>query len=249
MPDKHTGIFVLSIVLLSSSVICTQTASADTEKTAQNEQAPQQAHHQNGGVFIGRLAETFDAGGYTYVRLDTDNGPVWAAGPLTAINKDDNVSFIGRVAMTDFYSKSLKRSFKTIYFVDSYIINGVRIGSMPVDPHKNIEHKQATSLQAFSKAEGGLSIAEILNDREALAGKTVRVRGQVSKYTARVMGKNWLHIRDHSSDHDLTITTDANAEINDIILAEGRLVLDKNYGYGYVYDILVEDATVNVENR
>lgn len=237
---------LISLTLFSSLILG---SGLNNEAIASGATAPTMetnaAHHT--GVFTGALIETFNSGGYTYVQLKTDKGPVWAAGPTTAINKNDEVSFIGKVAMIDFYSKSLDRKFKNIYFVDAFIVNGVKIGNTAVDPHKKINKPQAAALKSFSKAKNGQDIAEILKNKDALAGKTVKVRGQVSKYTASVMGKNWLHIRDSSSDQDITITTDASAKLDDIVLAEGKLILNKDYGYGYVYEVLIEDAKLTVE--
>lgn len=66
--------------------------------------------------------------------------------------------------------------------------------------------KQAAALKSCAKAENGHNIAEILKNKNTLAGKTVKVRGQVSKYTVQVMGKNWIHIRDNSSNQDISLS-------------------------------------------
>jgi hypothetical protein len=58
------------------------------------------------------------------------------------------------------------------------------------------------------------------------------------------MGENWLHILDSSSTSDLTITTKEIVEIGDIVILEGKLSIDKDFGHGYLYPILLEDATV-----
>jgi len=110
-----------------------------------------------------------------------------------------------------------------------------------------MKKEQVAALKPFAKVENGQSVNDILKNKDKLAGKTVKIRGQVSKYTTSVMGKNWLHIRDSSSDQDITITTDASAQLNDIVIAEGQLVLNKDYGYGYVYEVLIEDAKLTVE--
>lgn len=237
---------LISLTLFSSLVLTgglnNEALAGNTGNAAMDKNA---AHHT--GVFTGELIEIFNSGGYTYAHLKTDQGSVWAAGPKTAINKSDEVSFIGKVAMIDFYSKSLDRKFDNIYFVDSFIINGVKTGTTVIDPHKKIDKPQAAALKTFSKAEDGQDIAEILKDKNNLAGKTVKVRGQVSKYTENVMGKNWLHIRDSSSDRDITITTSASSKLNDIVIAEGKLILNKDYGYGYIYEVLIEDAKLTVE--
>lgn len=242
----HTKQFInltLLASLLTAGYLSNESIAATTENTASAEKTTAQ----HSGVFSGELIETFNSGGYTYVNISTDNGPVWAAGPITSINKGDKVGFTGKVAMIDFYSKSLDRKFDTIYFVGSYVINDQQADLAAIDPHKNVNTKQPAALKSFAKAENGQNIAEILKNKDKLAGKTVKIRGQVSKYTAQVMGKNWLHIRDSSSDQDITITTDSDAALDDIILAEGQLVLDKDYSYGYVYDVLIENAKVKVE--
>jgi hypothetical protein len=59
------------------------------------------------------------------------------------------------------------------------------------------------------------------------------------------MGKNWIHVQDGSEfngEFDLTITTNAVAEVGQTITFEGTIALDKDFGYGYVYSILMEDA-------
>ncbi len=237
---------LISLTLLSSLLIATgmnnEAIAASAETPTQDKNA---THHS--GVFSGELLETFNSGGYTYAHLKTDSGDVWAAGPKTSIHKSDKVSFIGKVAMIDFYSKSLDRKFKNIYFVDAYIINGVSTRDMAIDPHKKVDQQPIAALKPFAKVKNGQNVTEILANKDKLAGKTVKIRGQVSKYTASVMGKNWLHIRDSSSNQDITITTDANAQLNDVVIAEGQLVLNKDYGYGYVYEVLIEDAKLTVE--
>jgi len=73
------------------------------------------------------------------------------------------------------------------------------------------------------------------------------VRGQVTKFTAGVLGKNWVHIRDSSSENDLTVTTDATVAISDVVTVEGTLELDKDFGYGYFYSVILQDASVTKE--
>ena len=64
------------------------------------------------------------------------------------------------------------------------------------------------------------------------------------------MGKNWIHIQDGTGDagaNDLTVTTDVTANSGDTVLISGTLSLDKDFGYGYAYGVIVEDAEVTVE--
>ncbi|VAW65060.1 hypothetical protein MNBD_GAMMA11-2078 [hydrothermal vent metagenome] len=81
-------------------------------------------------TFSGEVSETFNASTFTYVQIKTDNGALWAAGPVTVIKKGDQVSFGGQTPMENFHSKSLNRTFEMIYFVNSFSVNGVA-GSSP----------------------------------------------------------------------------------------------------------------------
>jgi hypothetical protein len=72
----------------------------------------------------------------------------------------------------------------------------------------------------------------------------------VVKFTGNVMGKNWVHIRDGSGgegSNDLTVTTSAVVNVGDLVVVEGQVVVDQDFGYGYTYEVLVEDASVKVE--
>ena len=97
---------------------------------------------------------------------------------------------------------------------------------------------------------GGTSIAEVWARRKSRAGTVVVVRGKVVKYNANILGKNWLHIQDgtgSAGSNDLLVTTTAQAKRGDTVLIEGKVALKKDFGSGYKYELLVEDAKVIVE--
>jgi len=100
---------------------------------------------------------------------------------------------------------------------------------------------------AVAKGELGHAVADIYAKRAALSGKTVRVRAVVVKAVAGVMGKNFLHVRDGSGNdkagtHDLTVTTQAEPKVGDTILVEGKLGTDVDFGAGYKYPVIIQDA-------
>jgi hypothetical protein len=92
---------------------------------------------------------------------------------------------------------------------------------------------------------GCIKISDLLENKKTYSGKTIKVTGKVTKYNPEIMGKNWIHIQDGSEfqgGFDLTITTDQKAALGEIITFEGKIVLDKDFGYGYSYNVLMEDA-------
>jgi hypothetical protein len=100
-----------------------------------------------------------------------------------------------------------------------------------------------------SKAEGGKSVAEVWAARASLADKEVVVRGKVVKFLGGIMGTNFMHIRDGSGaeangDHDLTITTTEVASVGDVVTVRGVVHVDKDFGAGYRYPVIVEKASI-----
>jgi hypothetical protein len=100
------------------------------------------------------------------------------------------------------------------------------------------------------KAKNGKTVAEVYAAREDLAGKPVLVRGRVVKFFPKIMGKNWVHLQDGSGSegtNDLTVTTDTMVKVGDLVLVSGMVSVDRDFGHGYSYTVILEDAEVTVE--
>lgn len=196
----------------------------------------------------GKITDVFVASVYTYAEVDTGEMKVWAAGPVTPLKKGDMISFSTKMPMKNFHSESMNRDFPVIYFVDSFITTNetsARVASETASPHSQIKQKQvANPVKGIKKVDGGNTIAEINTNKDDFKGKTIKVRGKVTKFNSNILGKNWLHIMDSSTGNDLTVTTNDSAAIGDVVVVEGKLELDKDYGYGYVYPIIIEDARI-----
>ena len=99
------------------------------------------------------------------------------------------------------------------------------------------------------KPAEALTVAAVWRDRRRLGGRVVRVTGTVIKFDANIMGMNWLHLRDGTGnpatrDHDLTVTTRATAAVGERITVEARASLERDFGAGYAYPVVLEDAAV-----
>jgi len=118
------------------------------------------------------------------------------------------------------------------------------------NPHKSRPPVADIDLSGIAKADNGNTIAELYGARADLKDKDVAVRGRVVKFTPQVMNRNWVHIRDGSGaegTNDLTFTTTENLAVGDTVLVKGKLAVDRDFGFGYKYDIIIEDAEVTVE--
>ncbi len=205
----------------------------------------------------GKVLETMDAAGYTYVHVDTGTENFWAAAPQFAVKAGDDVVVPEGMPMPDYHSKTLDRTFDMVYFVPSVLVGGAQSlsGDMPADhPQmsggKTVVEKTELDLTGITAVEGGQTVADVFTKKAELAGKPVKIRGKVVKFTPEIMGKNWIHLQDGTGAagaNDLTVTTSAMAKMGDTVVVAGNLVIDKDFGYGYAYDVIVEDAEVTVE--
>ena len=200
----------------------------------------------------GKVIETMDSGSYTYVHVDSGEEKYWVASAPVTLEAGSMVSFGTSMPMTNFTSKALDRTFDLIYFVGQITTDQTNAHAGSADmPAKtgsaSVDSAESIDVGDIKKAANGITIDQALTEKQKLSGETVQVRGMVVKYTPKVMGKNWIHIRDSSSATDLVVTTSGTVKKGDVILVSGKLQLDQDFGYGYVYDVLLEDSTVTIE--
>jgi hypothetical protein len=200
------------------------------------------------------VEETMDAGGYTYLLVTENGAKRWFAVNQMEAAKGDVLYYEGGMTMTDFKSETLGRTFEEIVFVDKVTKEP---GShkarekTPVGGEETIMQQHGKRLKAskmainVEPAEGGITVAGLYADKAVHKGKKVKIRGQVTKFNESIMDRNWIHIQDgteHDGKFDLTFTSKEKVDVGDVVVMEGIVALDKDFGHGYFYEILVEEA-------
>jgi hypothetical protein len=226
-------------------------------------------------ILRGKVLEKIDVSQYSYLKLATASGEVWAAVQRTDKKVGDEVGVGNAFPMQNFESKELNRKFEVVYFgslagpggevaaMPPAMGGGAMGGGMPPgqpsgpppSPAQLAAQHQAVvtgpndvKVEKVSKATGAdaRTVEEVWTQRQALKGKPVTVRGQVVKFTP-VMGKNFLHLRDGSGSadkktNDLAVTTADAVGVGDVVTVKGVIVTDKDFGAGYAYPVIIEDA-------
>jgi len=107
------------------------------------------------------------------------------------------------------------------------------------------------TVETVTKADGpnSYTIEEIYQSGTKLNLKPVRIKGEVIKSLSQIMGKNWIHLQDGTGDeskgtHDLVITSQDLPEVGQVVTMMGTLYTNKDFGAGYSYKIIVEEASV-----
>jgi hypothetical protein len=168
--------------------------------------------------------------------------------PNMDVKKGDTYFYNGGMVMKDFKSEQLNKVFDEIIFVEGIRTSEELMATSQNDGHN---HKNTTSEAPvdenvkIEKAANGISIKELLSNKKGFSGNEVILRGKVIKVNNGIMKKNWVHIVDGTQFEDkksITVTTQEIIEVGAVVTFKGVIALDKDFGYGYVYDILLEDG-------
>ena len=111
-------------------------------------------------------------------------------------------------------------------------------------PKTPVIEKKDTKIEAISD---GITIAELMENKEKYAGKEVKLKGKVTKYNPAIMNANWFHMQDGTDfegEFDLTVTTSAEVKLDQIVTIKGMVTLNKDFGAGYFYAIIIEQAEI-----
>ncbi|MEW5851745.1 MAG: nucleotide-binding protein [Myxococcota bacterium] len=200
------------------------------------------------GPLKGPILEKIDAAGYSYLRLGTPAGDAWAAVPQTPHAVGTVVEVVDSMRMDGFESKTLNRRFEKLVFGK---LGGITPATTTAAPAPAPAAAPAPAPAAAAPAPAGnlRTVADIFAQRATLKDTTVTLRGKVVKSTAGVMNRTWLHIQDGSGssvkmDNDITVTTQDSAAIGDEVVVQGKVSLDRDFGAGYKYGVIIEEATV-----
>lgn len=254
-------------LLLTSPVLAEETTSTPITAEAAKALA--------GNPIKGKVLEVQSAGGYTYVRLNNEQGEIWVALPESKIEAGQEVVLSPGMMMKAFESKALQKTFDIIIF-SSGRIDEAHVAAAAASPHashdaegvkeatKKVSDAELEKLSGGSaratvpaneikveKAEGSnaQTVEDCFTKAEELHGKEVQVRGKVVKFSSMIMGKNWIHLQDGTGDsekktHDLVVTTTGETKKGAVVTIEGILHKDKDFGAGYRYDAIIEEAEI-----
>jgi hypothetical protein len=206
----------------------------------------------------GKVLQTMNAGGYSYVYIEQADGKKqWVAVATVPVKVGAEMNFKPGMEMGRFESKALKRSFDSIIFSEG-VLSGAADTPI-IDPSKG----QGTSPgggSGVSKAdkisvpkavgENAYTVEDAYKKSAKLNKKKVVIAGQVVKVSTGIMNKNWIHIQDGTGSekkktHNLVCTSSEDlADVGDVVTITGTLVKDRDFGSGYKYNVIIEDSKI-----
>lgn len=198
--------------------------------------------------------EVIESGSYSYIKYTQDGHEHWGAVARQPIEEGKTYYYQNAMEMKNFHSKSLDRIFPSIWFINDFSNVSPESSTQKSTTSDDLAQGHHTAKDVHQQIEvekvaGGYSLAEVFKKKSELKDTEVLIRGQVVKLNENIMKTNWIHIQDGTSYNDLfdlTVTTNdqINFKVGDVITVKGKLVLNKDFGYGYKYDYLIEDAKI-----
>ncbi|MBK3515877.1 hypothetical protein [Carboxylicivirga marina] len=188
--------------------------------------------------------EVIQGGQYTYVRATEGEEEKWFAISKADIKVGETYHYADEMRMDNFTSKELDRTFETIYFLNA--LHGKTTHAHTHSGAKKVVSNEAISIDV---TEGQLMLNDLFENKEKYRGQKVLVKGKVVKVNNHIMNKNWIHIQDGTkmkdgANYDITITTSELIELNSVVMLEGVVAIDKDFGAGYKYELIIEEAKI-----
>ncbi|MBL1213427.1 MAG: hypothetical protein D8M61_08770 [Ignavibacteriae bacterium] len=197
------------------------------------------------------VLEHMNAAGYTYILANEDGNEYWIAIAQMPVEAGETLYYTQSMEMKNFTSKALDRTFDSILFVEGVSKDGkttqqTRNPMMGSNPHSGAAKAEKADVDV-DPVKGGISVKELYANKSDYSGKTVKMKGVVTKYNGSIMNRNWIHIQDgtsYESHNDITVTSDQTTKVGETIIVEGKLILDKDFGSGYKYAAIIEEAKI-----
>lgn len=230
---------VLSLILISFMILI---GCANEEKQDLNEMdALKNESH------IAKVIDKIPAKGYIYLQVTENKNDFWIAVPAMEIEIGETVYFSRYMVMEDFRSDNIDKSFDQILFVEDARKSPTPDEMKKIHSGVQTTEKQEIKIEPLSE---GKTIQQIYADKSSLNGEVVKVRGKVVKFNKQIMKRNWIHIQDGTggeNEFDLVMTSNEEVQVGDIIIAEGKVVIDKDFGAGYFFPVIIEDVKIEKE--
>ncbi|WP_370424532.1 hypothetical protein [Tenacibaculum dicentrarchi] len=236
----------------NSGKVTTKNQESTTEKVAVEKTNETIASSSNTHKVV--VIEKIPAGGYVYLKVSEKEKQYWIAVPGKQVKIGATYYYDGGMEMRNFESKILKRTFDRVIFAQGIREKNNEVGSK----HKKETNKKVNAVKKknttpkskvgiIEKASNGIRVADLFENPKAYQNKQVIIKGKAVKVNNGIMGVNFIHLQDGTTgngQYDITVTSNEIVKIGDIITLKGTVILNKDFGAGYVFDVLIEKAVV-----
>ena len=192
---------------------------------------------------------------YSYLKVNEHGEKFWLAISKREIEVGDTYYYKGGLLKRNFFSQEFNRVFETVYLVSNIWkkTNKTASDAASDEALTNVHARHPTpdlKVENIKHAESAVKLTDLFSNKVKYANQTIRVTGKVVKVNPMIMNRNWLHLQDGSGEGlDLTVTTLEKIPLGAVVSLEGTIALDKDFGAGYRYDIIMEGAILSSDKK
>lgn len=191
---------------------------------------------------------------YVYLNVTEGDEEFWVATTLMDVKKGETYYYKGGLLKTNFESKEYNRVFDKVILVSS-LVAAANHGTDATETNSAVDYSKIPMKTAKQDIEmhtekvvhrtGSMKIADLVKNPKKYEGQTIQLDGVCTKINAGIMNRNWLHIKDGTKDDfDLVITSDAYVPEGSPFTIKAVVVLNKDFGAGYKYDLILEQGEI-----
>ena len=219
-------------------------------------------------IYYGKVLEITPVMGYKYLKVDENGSTHWVAIADAPVKIGDKIGYDKRTVMKDFKSKTLHKTFDEIIFANDVYLPQKASAPKSMkdmlglnnkkDPHAGMgvgmkpQPKEEEPSKPFVKKKS-YTIEEIHMWHKNLKDQNITLIGTVFKVSHGIMKRDWVHMGDGTGNEkkltdDLVFTAPTtNIKAGDKVKATGTLAIDKDFGYGYFYSVIIEKSHFEVK--
>jgi hypothetical protein len=191
-----------------------------------------------------KVLEILPTDKYVYLKVIENEEEFWIATGKKEVEIGATYFYKNGILKTNFESKEYNRVFDKVVLV-SNIVPANHGGSMNGEITKKTGASNENIQVKPLEVEGSIKISDIIDNPAKYDGKEVQLSGTCTKLNPNIMGRNWIHLKDGSKDdYDLVITSDVAVPEGHVVTMMGTVELDKDFGAGYMYDIIIENGKI-----
>lgn len=194
-----------------------------------------------------KVLEVLPTSKYVYLRVEEKGEEFWIATSKKEVVVGETYFYKNGILKTNFESKEHNRVFDKVYLVANIVPanHGAEQGVTWTPTQEKTDSDSSQKIEI----EGSIKISELVNNKYKYNGKEVQISGKCAKLNPNIMGRNWIHLKDGSMDEfDLVVTSDVAVPEGHIVTMKGTVVLDKDFGAGYKYNLIIENGEIVTSN-
>ena len=195
---------------------------------------------------------------YVYLHVHEGEEHFWIATRKQDVRLGGTYYYRNGLLKTNFESKEYNRVFDKIYLVSNLVADNHGGGGSLAQTRDVVSASPSPSTASstssgswnngkrISPSAGTIAIADLVKNPQAFAGQKVKLKGKCVKINPNIMNRHWIHLQDGSrDDFDLVITSEQFVPEGEEIVIEAVVSLNKDFGAGYQYDLILENGIIN----